>query len=383
MLYIASFCFAIEAHAINFTPKTEFEYQAQQRILNQSGLSSYDTVLDHYFIAKSDLLLDFNPSWGWEIQPEVRMLWSDGTVLPLTDPASIQLPRADRRIWANGASFDSSKTVGTFNFERLNVIYRFNGGEFLVGRRAVTLGNFRTLIILNKFAQAPLQSQGYPFYFGQDGATFSYGAAFYQMRAISILGSHSKRDVYLIDNKISGNGYEFQLFGGKWWDWFALGFAPTLDVYGSSVRGELLSVPEDGMLQAGLGFERAIDTNFKLVIESLYQNLGLPHTQALTPTSPSPYMIFRSKLIALTQLEFTGLSFWNFSGGLARSFTDSSMMGSLRIQYSASDHWDLYADSRFPLSSTWGEFSSKSIDFPGGKSIGQTSYINFGVKFFF
>jgi hypothetical protein len=372
-LIIVSFCFVTEVKAISFTPKTEFEYQAQQRFLNQSGLSADDTILDHYLIAKSNLLMDLNPSWGFEVQPELRLLWSDGTELPSTDAAALELPQADRRFLSNK----------NFNFERLNVIYRFERGELLAGRRAVTLGNFRTLIILNKFAQAPLQSQGYPFYFGQDGATLSYGESFYQMRAISILGAHSDRDVHLLENKISGNGFETQILAGRWWDRWVIGFAPTIDVYGSSIRGELLSVPKDSMLQAGLGFERALDTNFKLVIESMYQSLGITDGSQISSRSPSPYMIFRSKFLALAQIDFTGLSFWNFSTGFARSFSDDSMMGALRVQYSASDHWDLYVDSRFPLTSTQGEFSSKILSFPGGRQVGQTSYVSLGVKFFF
>ncbi len=340
-------------------------------------------MFDHYWIARSNGLVDLSPSFGFEIQPEVRILKSNGLGLSRTDPAALDLPVPDRLLSEDLAVVEGDNVIATLNFERLNAVYRFETGSILLGRRAVSLGNFRTLIILNKFAAAPLQAQGYPFYFGQDGATLTYGGPIHQFRGITILGETQKRDVHLLEWKFGVTGFEFQGLVGKWWEHFALGFAPTLDVAGSSFRFEMLTLPEIGMTQAGLGFERALAENLKIGMESLYQSLGIDSPSELTLRSPSPFMIFRSRYIALVQFEYTGFNFINIAAGAARSFSDQSMIGSLRVQYSLSDHFDVYLDSRIPLTQSQGEFSTYSVDLPGGGTLGQNAYVSLGLKSFF
>ena len=386
LLAIASFYVGLVpkvALAINVSQKTEFELQTQHRIFNSDSSTRETSMTDQYFIGRTTFQFDPSPSYGVEFQPELRALYTRGRELSATDPAALDLPEADRLVPRELMYVVRDDFVATLNIERLNASYRFNEGSFLVGRRAVTLGNFRTLVILNKFSAAPLQSVGYPFYFGQDGATWTYGGAVHQFRAISILGERRERDAHLLEWKVGGNGFELQALGGKWWNRMAYGFAPTLDVGGGSLRLEVLTVPDDEMTQAGLGFERALGESFKFIFESLYQNLGARDASEITLASPSPYMIFRSRMIGLGQLEYAGLSYWNFSLGLARSFSDGSLIGAFRTQYSVSDYCDVYFDSRVPITESQGEFSTYSLSLPGGRSVGQNTYASLGLKIFF
>jgi hypothetical protein len=367
---------------VNFAQKTEIDYQLQRREFYSTSTLG-DSLIDHYFIIRSTWQVDPSPFLGFEFQPEMRVLSSEGRGLQTLDPAYLDLPVADRYFSADLGAVKSENFIATLNFERINAVYRFNEGSFLVGRRPVSLGNLRTLIILNKFAANSLSASGYPFYFGQDGATWTYAFDSHQFRAISILAEYRARDVHLLEWKFSGEGFEFQAIGGSWWNKMAYGVAPTVDLAEGSLRFELLNVPDEKLTQAGLGYERALGESFKFTFESLYQSLGSKNAGEITLVSPSSFMLFRSQIIGLLQGEYTGFQFWNIALGVARSFSDESVIGSARIQYALSDHFDVYVDSRWPFTTTRGEFSTYTIDLPGGGRFGQSAFVSFGVKAFF
>jgi hypothetical protein len=374
----------------------EFDYRADlllflnHRELNQSGFTDYEAITDASGGAGVDLSYS-HKALRLEARPELRILYSHGVAMPLTDPtyASILPPKRFMDLGTEiGHAEPGSEGEAYIGFEKLFFSIQTNNFEIAAGRRPLGLGVLKYLPVWNKFTVLLPIHSGPPFIYNPDNAVVRYQFHSLAVSALDIEGAFPKDAVRLGQISYFGELAELQSLFGEWWEHSVAGFAATTDLGGLTLRIETLwfglnALDREKGFQGGYGLEYALGDKVSFTLEGLHLQRGAEDFHEYTIVAPSIFSPFRAQDYLLGLLEYKFLPEWRWLTGPFVNLTDGSLLYLNDLKWTVTDDSEVTAQIKTPIGADHTEFSRKTLEFIDGSYIGFPYVFNLQLKTYF
>lgn len=321
--------------------------------------------------------------WFAEAKPEVRAVASPGVMNAPPEAVTARLSRRllnIRRLLTRNEGGEAY-----FDFDRLNVRYRYENGDVFVGRKPVSLGVLRFFPVWNKLTLPIIFQPGPEWIENPDVIGGSYTQGQFSHRLFASRGEQAQvDDLVMIESRYAGQGFEVQLLLGELWQHIAMGLAGSVDAFEASLRFETLWIEpfrdERGQAQVGLGFERALDEKWTIVTEALYQSEGQTDTRVrISPFGvPQPaadrFQVLSGRYYLLPYVSYQVHPLWLLRAGVLAGFGQRlSSVVLTGFEHSLSDNTSLILKVKWPLGPSDGEFGAERVRDPLGRTFGMAS----------
>lgn len=377
----ALFTFGLSsAFGAEWGARHSIELSPQYRLLHQDGFHDFKEVYDVFAVVNSHFEWSRANTFV-EVKPEVRALMSRG--IRQGPPAEVSAMTSPRFFHARRTLVSRPGHPGHeayFDFDRINIRQRLTHGEWFLGRRPVSLGVLRYFPVWNKLTMPLVFQPGPEWIQNPDVIGGSLQLDPWTWRAFaSRSGDAGTDDLALLTARYAGEGFEMHALAGTWWLHTAAGLAAAFDILESTLRLEWLWLShygdEPSQSQFGLGFERALDEKWTVLVESLYQTEGLQDvSNSLTP--PNRFMTLSGRYYLLPNISYQIHPLWQVRAGILSGFgTHESYVGLSGFEYSYSDNTIVTLKIKWPFGASTGEFGPERIRDPLGRSAGSSSTV--------
>ena len=385
------FLFAPSVEAWDFDQKSELQPTWLYREVPQMGLSSRSHSVDLLLRANTQLRFS-EGNLQFEIKPELSGYQGDSssTADAMTDPYYLSLKSPNRFLnWRRSLSRDKEWLL---DIDKVNLLYGKDDFEFAFGRKPVSLGVLKVFSVWNKFSKPLPMTVGPATIFSSDIISARYQDQETTWIATQIFGSTQADSVSLAQRVQYNSNYEWHFLLAQWWEHSVMGLAFAKDYWGATWRVETLFIKakdslEKDEVQAGLGFEVAINDKLSVLSEHLFQSRAAQKTSDYKFPSSTPFSApFHSMLASsynYTQLQYKMTSLLSSNLSLLSNWVDGSKYILFKSQYSYSDRMDAFVEVNIPSGSEGSEFARKSIVFANGFYRGAPSQLSLGLKYVF
>ncbi|MGE0616919.1 MAG: hypothetical protein AB7P04_14905 [Bacteriovoracia bacterium] len=379
--------FALPVHAWEFDAKSEGKTHVYYRDIGGRGVSAYAQSVVNFTSLNTRLRASTERSY-FEFQPEVRFLFGDFGGTTPADAAYLSVRSPDRAIGLSRQLFLSETAAGEFDVQRLNYTYQYEGLEFSIGRKPFSLGVLRAMPVWNKFSRPLPVTAGPALIHGVDSLAYRHQIGDWVMENVLVAGPRREEHALFLQGIWFAEFAELHGLVARWWDAWVLGFAMAKDVGGATLRTEILGIDvtaggPERQLQWGLGGEYALNENWSLLAEVLYQSRGITQTADYTVALPSRFMSFRGRWYSLLQAQYKANALWTLSLGILTNCTDFSHYLSPKAQYAINQKADFFVEANLPVGGHLTEYSARSISATNGLYYGAPTQITAGLNFAF
>jgi hypothetical protein len=354
------------ANDVEWSGSVDFHSYLIGRELNQTIepiSSTFDSVnlLGGNFSMTKDLL-------RIEVRPEVRALFGDSNQLATNSPAYIQLQSPNRWFDTRWHINEPPNTTVYGDFEKLSMSLIGDNSEVYVGRRVLGLGVMKAFPIWNKFSKPLPGVTTVPIIFGSDGFGGRVQFGQWAFRAADVISDYGETQSYFGEATWYQDEIELHFMAGSWWHTSVSGISAVKDLFEGTLTFESLFY--DGNFQGGLGYDRALDEKWTLLVEGLFQSNGAESALDYNPYLSSRFQTLQAKFYSYVQLGFQASSKWKFQLTGLTNWIDRGTDLNGEATVSLSDHFDLSFGANVPCGPSNAEFSTQSFQFSDGTYFG-------------
>ncbi len=378
------------AHA-EFEMNQEFNLYLSKREINQKNLSQHDNtpLYSQLGWVASNIRYSSEGQFNLELRPEIRYLRDEGINFATNDPAHFRIKPFKRYLPLEWRLHEGHQNESYLSLEKAKISFQNNNFESYIGRKAVSLGTLRIFPIWNKFSKiSPLSFAAPQIVTTQDGGGLRYQLDDKMFQFIAVIDDNEAKNAYLSEFVLYSDTLETHLLIGKWWEANAAGLAFTKDFGGMNVKGEALYIPSgknlnNKILQAGFGSEYAFTETLSAFFEYFYESNGNSEKKDYKISLLDRFSFLQNKSYVFTQGLWKATPTLNISQGFLININDKSTLILSKAEYSFSESTDFTLALSTPTGSIGSEFSTKTFNFPGDRSLGSPTLLSLSMKVFF
>lgn len=346
-----------------------------------NGTSNYDSLVEGF--------LETSPGWKWEgqrfnfeAQLLLRSLQTPINAYP-RDPAFLNLAPTGRLFNASNVTLSQSSQTFT-DISKLWASYSLPSLQVSIGRRPLGIGVLRVLPVWNRLAVVLPSLSGYLLSQNPDLFDIRWQHQAWTVAGFSVLAQDPNSQIEAVEIVHYGAQLEAHFLIGEWWQQATLGLAGAVDAQGATFRAETFAFAAQnsrpGGIQAGLGFEKALNSRWSVLAEYYHSSIGTDTSSLYLLQTPTLFRALLSSDYFEPSLALQATDFWKLSTAVLINVIDGSLYWMSESAYSFSDHVDLLATVRLPFGGLNQEFGYLPIPGAGNQNLEYPQWVSVSVK---